>query len=134
MDELQAGQKMDRESIEAMVKERLDAELAAEALGLENYAKLDMPALKALIVKTASPEVKVDEVNEDYLNGRYDMVLEKLRTESNSKDSLAKLRGVIQGDAKKFFKRDESKKLSPREQLHADTENMWRPNADKKSA
>lgn len=134
LDELKQGQKVDKSVLDAMVRERHDAEMAAEFLKIKDVGKLDTKALKVAIVKAAAPEIKVDEVSEDYIQGRYDMVLERLKEESKNLESYSKLKTAMDGDPQSIFRKNDQEQLSPREKLNRSLQDEWKSDQEKKSA
>ncbi len=110
------------------VKERTDAINAAHYLGLKStdYMSMETGELKRAIVMKAFPAVKIDELNSDKVEGRYDTIIEGMQLESDNLKSLQELRG----SPKKYpLHADES---DPRAAFLNDTKDMYKSTEQQK--
>lgn len=111
---------MSPERIEAVAKERADLCGVAGHLGLTKFDGLTNAEIKKAIVQHKHKDLKLDEKSDDYITARYDGIVDDIRAEHKSLESLANLKkttqpGRTKEDAADLDKKD-SKTLSPREQ------------------
>jgi len=99
-DELEerATQAIAPERLDALTRERADLCGVADHVGVENYAKLDNAGIKKAIVQKSNPDCRMDEKSEDYIDGRYESVVDRIKQDDKGLESLATLRKVMTKD------------------------------------
>ncbi len=82
---------MNSEKVQTMIKETAKIKTVADHFKVETKDKTDKE-IKVAVIKSVSPECKVDEETDGYINGRFDLIAEKVDTEKEddkkAKDSL----------------------------------------------
>lgn len=127
LDEMKRQGKMDLAKLNKHVEERLDAMQIAHYLGMRDYEDMETDKIKRAIVECASPDTRLDELTESYIEGRYDQIRETVRTD-NGGESLANLQRVIKGDDKNVsgnLRRVREDGQSPREKFIEQTSRLW---------
>jgi len=116
--------------LNARVRERTDAIAAAHYLGLTDYNDTETEDLKKAVVCKAYPQVKIDELTKDHIEGRYDTIIEGMKVEGENLKSTLALKPSM-GDGKGRFPLHKDD-MGPRDQFLNDTKNMHMSEADKK--
>lgn len=123
VDELVEKAELPPERLDELGQERADILGVAHYVGLENVEKLRNDEIKKAVVHKVSPDLKLDEVDQPYINGRYDSVVDNIKKERKGMRSLSELRQLTQPDS---YKEDEDEDdRSPREAFKEDTQNWW---------
>lgn len=124
-----ADQAISPERLDALARERADLCGVAAYLGMDKFDGMTNPDLKKAIVEKANPELKLDEKSADYVEGRYESVVDKIRQDNKGLESLATLKKITQpepGEKDKTIEReDEGDAKSPRDKLNEDLSTMW---------
>jgi hypothetical protein len=107
-----------------LVQERTDACGAANYLGLKNFGALETDAIKKLVVMKAFPKIDQAEITPEYIQGRYDAVIDRIKQEHKNLESLTNLTDVVT-DPERFGAGLREDELSPRDKLLRDTSDMW---------
>lgn len=107
-----------------LVQERTDACGAANYLGLKNFGTLETDAIKKLVVMKAFPKIDQAEITPEYIQGRYDAVIDRIKQEHKNLESLTNLTDVVT-DPERFGAGLREDELSPRDKLLRDTSDMW---------
>lgn len=110
-----------------LAKQRADIEGVASYVGLKNFGNLENEALKKAIVIKCSKSDSLDpaRMTEEYIQGRYDGIIENIKKEKRGAFSLATLRDVTIEDPSLLGLTAHADDESPRERLHRETANMW---------
>ncbi len=104
-----------------LVKERTDAVNAAHYLGLKDFMDLETDDLKKSVVVKAYPQVKIDELTKDHIEGRYDTVIEGIKVEGTNLKSTLGLKTPESNNPRFPTHNDD---LEPREKFLKDTKDM----------
>ena len=105
-----------------LVKERTDAINAAHYLGLTDYMDMETDAVKKAVVCKAYPQVKIDDLTSDHIEGRYDTIIEGIKTENNNLKSMQELKGPAGKGSRFPVKSDEG---DPRSRFLDSTKDMY---------
>ncbi len=111
---------LDPVKLDAMVSERADLCGLAEHLGMTDYAKLDSAGIKRAIVEKANEGLKLDGQSNDYVNARYDAVVEQIKRDNKGFESLANLKKVTQKEHSRNDGDPDKTKITPQEQFKID--------------
>lgn len=114
---------IDPVKLDAMVSERADLCGLAKHLDVKDYGSMDSVVMKRAIVEKANDGLKLDDKSDDYVNARYDGVVEQIKRDNKGLESLANLAKVTQKTATHEDRKDadDKDKLSPREQFKVDS-------------
>lgn len=85
--------KVNLDELNDLVKERTDVMGAAHAMGLKDYGDMETDLLKKAVVVAAYPSVKIDDLSDDHIAGRYDTIIEGLKAEGENLKALNQLKG-----------------------------------------
>lgn len=121
------------EVLAELAKERADMCGIASHLGMKDFDSMTNPDLKRAIVAHANKGMKLDGKSEEYIEGRFDTVVDRIREENKNLQSLANLRKVTspeRTDEDDKSHKNDKEELSPREQFKRDSANMWQDNSD----
>lgn len=112
-----------------LVKDRTDAINAAHYLGLTDYMDMETEALKKAVVCKAYPQVKLDDLTSDHIEGRYDTIIEGIKTENNNLKSMQELKSPAGKGSRFPVRADEG---DPRSKFLEDTQNMYMSDEQRK--
>lgn len=131
IDALKDQGKISLATLNDQVKERTDAVSAAHYLGMNDYMDMETEDLKKAIVCKAYPQVKIDELTKDHIEGRYDTIIEGMRIEGDNLKNILSLKPK-QGDGKNSRFPVRGDEGGPRDQFLESTKDMYLSDADKK--
>lgn len=118
--------KVNLSKLNDLVKERTDAINAAHYLGLRNdeYMSMETQELKRAVVMKAYPSVKIDDLNNDKVEGRYDTIIEGMKIESKNLKSLQEVNNPARQSSSRFpLHADDA---DPRTAFLNDTKDMYK--------
>lgn len=129
IDALKDEGKVTLAQLNEQVRERTDAVNAAHYLGMKDYMDMETDELKKSIVVKAYPQVKIDDLTKDHIEGRYDTIIEGMNVEGENLKSTLSLKGTPRPENRFPVRGDE---LGPRDKFLADTQDMHLSDADRK--
>jgi len=128
-DELIEKAELPPERLDQLGQERAEILGVAHHIGLGNVDTLRNDEIKKMVVHKASPQLDLDKVDQPYINGRYDSVIENIKKNNKSLKSMAELRQIARADD--FFSEDEEDTRSPRDKFIQDGQNLWMSKEDR---
>ena len=91
---------------------------------------MEIDDLKKTVVCKAYPQVKIDELTKDHIEGRYDTIIESMKIEGeNLKSTLALKPNLTDGKGKFPIHKDD---IGPRDRFLNDTKDMYMSDEDRK--
>jgi len=132
IDELVEKAELPPEKLTLMGQERADLLGVAYHVGLSNVETLRNDEIKKTVVHTVSPKLNLDgpEVDQSYINGRYDSIVANIQKNHKAVKSMAELRQIARTDD--YRSDDDEEEFAPRDKFKADTENMWMGEEERK--
>lgn len=130
IDALKDEGKVTLATLNEQVKERTDAVTVANYLGLRDFQDVETEDLKKLVVAKAYPQVKIDELSKDHIEGRYDTVIEGMKLDGENLQKTLSLKTMQSNGGERFKSHHDD--ISPRDKFLTDTENMYMSEQDKK--
>jgi len=128
IDELVEKAELPPERLDQLGQERADLLSVAFHVGLSNVDKLRNDEIKKMVVHTVNPKLELDKVDQPYIDGRYDSIVDNIQKNHKAMKSMSELRQMTRGDALL----DEGEDVrSPREAFTQDTANLWMPKEDR---
>ena len=116
---------IDPEKLDAMVTERADLCGVAAHLDVKDYGSMDSVAMKRAIIEKANDGLKLDDKSDDYVNARYDGVVEQIKRDNKGLESLANLKKVTApGQSHNDANDGDKKELTPRQQYLVDAADL----------
>lgn len=114
--------KTDHAELDKMADERADVKGVAAHLGLKDYADKSNAEIKRMVVAAHNPDIKLDDLEDGNIEGRYGMICDGILAENKGLESLAALKKT----SSPVIKKDdgEEPKLSPRQDMINDFSNM----------
>lgn len=113
------------ERLDEMAKDRADLCGVAGHLGMKDFAKLNNAQMKRAIVQNENKDFKMDDKSEDYIQGRYDMVIDRIKQENKGLESLALLKKVTQpGHTDSDITGNKEDSMSPRDRMIQQTSQL----------
>ncbi len=103
------GDAIDPAKLDAMADERADVKGVAHHLKVDGYADKANDEIKAMIVKAANPDLKMDGMDPMIVEGRYQSICDTIRKDNKALESLAALRQVtspVRQDGDKVTNKD----------------------------
>jgi len=113
------------ERLDEMAKDRADLCGVAGHLGMKDFSKFSNAQMKRAIVQHENKDYKMDDKSEDYIQGRYDMVVDRIKQENKGLESLATLKKVTQAshaDSDDYHMKKDS--MSPRDLMIQQTSQL----------
>lgn len=130
IDALKDEGKVTLATLNEQVKDRTDAVTVANYLGLKDYEDMETEDLKKAVVAKAYPQVKIDELSKDHIEGRYETIIEGMHVDGENLQKTMQLKQGINSGKSRFPIHNDD--LGPREKFLSDTRDMHLSAADKK--
>lgn len=127
-DELVEKAELPPERLDALGQERADILGVAHHVGLDNIDSLRNDEIRKMVVHKINPQLKLDDLDQPYINGRYDSVIDNIRKNNKAIKSLSQLRQITRSDD---YQEGEEDSRSPRQKFIEDGANMWMSKEDK---
>ena len=129
-DELVEKAELPPERLDQLGQERADILGVAHYVGLTNIDMLRNDEIKKMVVHKANPKLNLDELDQPYINGRYDSVIDNIKKNNKAIKSLSQLRQITRSDD--YQDGEEVDDRSPRAKFVEDASNMWMGEEDRK--
>ena len=128
-DELVEKAELPPERLDELGQERADILGVAHHVGLTNVDSLRNDEIKKMVVHKINPQLKLDDLDQPYINGRYDSVIDNIKKNNKAVKSLSQLRQITRSDS---YNEDEVDTRSPRDKFIQDESNMWMGEEERK--
>lgn len=129
-DELVEKAELPPERLDQLGQERANILGVAHHVGLTNIDSLRNDEIKKMVVHKINPKLNLDEVDQPYINGRYDSVIDNIKKNNKAVKSLSQLRQITRSDD--YDGGEEVDDRSPREKFIQDGQDLWMSEEDKK--
>jgi hypothetical protein len=128
-DELVEKAELPPERLDQLGQERADMLGVAHHVGLNNIDMLSNDEIKKMVVHKINPKLNLDDLDQPYINGRYDSVIDNIKKNNKAVKSLSQLRQITRSDD---YNEDEEDQRSPRDRFIEDGQDFWMGEEDKK--
>jgi len=129
-DELVEKAELPPERLDELGQERADILGVAHHVGLTNIDSLRNDEIKKMVVHKINPQLKLDDLDQPYINGRYDSVIDNIKKNNKAVKSLSQLRQITRSDD--YQEGENLDTRSPRDKFIQDGQDMWMSEEDKK--
>lgn len=113
----------DHAKLDAMADERAELKGVAAHMGVKNYSDMSNAEIKRAVVAVKNPKLKLDDLSDENVDGRFGMICDGIREENKNLESLAALKAMTaprsDGDID-----PENSEQTPRQKMHADMADM----------
>lgn len=113
----------DHAKLDAMADERAELKGVAAHMGVKGYSSMSNGEIKRAVVAVKNPKLKLDDLSDENVDGRFGMICDGIREENKNLESLAALKAMTaarnDGDID-----PENAEQSPRQKMHADMADM----------
>lgn len=128
------GNQVTAKQLDALVRQRTDACGAAHYLGVKGYNNLETSDIKKAVVMAAYrksiQDMNPEDITPEYIEGRYDAILDKIRGEHKNLESFANLKDVV-ANPELLGTGHGDTDTDPRTKFLNDTNEMWRTPQEK---
>jgi len=129
-DELVEKAELPPERLDELGQERADILGVAHHVGLTNIDSLRNDEIKKMVVHKINPQLKLDDLDQPYINGRYDSVIDNIKKNNKAVKSLSQLRQITRSDDYQDGAEEDTR--SPRDKFIQDGQDMWMSEEEKK--
>lgn len=129
-DELVEKAELPPERLDQLGQERADILGVAHHIGLTNIDSLRNDEIKKMVVHKVNPQLNLDDLDQPYINGRYDSVIDNIKKNNKAIKSLSQLRQITRSDD--YQDGVEVDTRSPRDKFIEDGSDMWMGEEERK--
>ena len=129
-DELVEKAELPPERLDQLGQERADILGVAHHVGLTNIDSLRNDEIKKMVVHKINPKLNLDDLDQPYINGRYDSVIDNIKKNNKAIKSISQLRQITRSDD--YNEDEDADTRTPREKFTEDASDMWMGEEDRK--